>query len=244
MAKVRLNATETKQIDKAVAHFEAYRDRFEPFARSIVGHLRVHPVLSQHIHFIRYRLKELDSLRGKLERKALGRRADLAAKKKIVLAPITADNLFQRVNDLAGIRVVYLHTEQFREIHPAILAVFDEQRYRLLEKPTASCWDVEYEDFYKSLGIRTRLTRDSMYSSVHYIVEVNRKTKMSCELQVRTLTDEVWGEVSHRLNYPTPSPSPVCKSQLKTLARITTGCTRLVDGIFEMDREARKRAGE
>jgi hypothetical protein len=45
--------------------------------------------------------------------------------------------------------------------------------------------------------------------------------------------DEVWGEVSHRINYPDESANQSCRSQLKVLARLTTGCTRLVDSIFE-----------
>jgi putative GTP pyrophosphokinase len=72
-----------------------------------------------------------------------------------------------------------------------------------------------------------------MYTSVHYVVQANQRTKVTCEIQVRTLMDEVWAEVSHRVNYPTPSPSKACQEQLKVLARLTSGCTRLVDSIFK-----------
>lgn len=66
-------------------------------------------------------------------------------------------------------------------------------------------------------------------------IRANQKTKVTCELQVRTLMDEVWGEVSHRVNfnYPSESPSLSCQNQLKILARLTSGCTRLVDSIFQ-----------
>lgn len=72
-----------------------------------------------------------------------------------------------------------------------------------------------------------------MYTTLHYVIRMNQRTKVSCELQVRTLMDEVWGEVSHRIDYPVESVVPACRNQLKVLARLTTGCTRLVDSIFE-----------
>ena len=72
-----------------------------------------------------------------------------------------------------------------------------------------------------------------MYTTVHYDVRANRKSSIRCELQVRSLMDEVWGEVSHRVNYPVESTSRACRDQLKVLARLTTGGSRLVDSIFD-----------
>ncbi len=114
------------------------------------------------------------------------------------------------------------------------MSIFSEQKYRLVESPAANCWDVEYEKFFSDLGIVAQ-SRESMYTTVHYVVEANSRTKITCEIQVRTLMDEVWGEVSHRINYPEESSNTLCKNQLKVLARLTTGCARLVDSIFETD---------
>ena len=127
--------------------------------------------------------------------------------------------------------MIYLHTEQMKHIHTHLMDVFSEQKYKLIEDPTANCWDVEYENIYKAIGIATK-SRESMYTTVHYVVESNQRTRITCEIQVRTLMDEVWGEVSHRVNYPQESSKEICKDQLKILARLTTGCTRLVDAIF------------
>jgi putative GTP pyrophosphokinase len=149
---------------------------------------------------------------------------------------VNADNLFERITDLAGVRIIHLHTDQLREMHPAILNVLDEYKCVLVEEPTANCWDSEFEAFFTSLQIETR-SRASMYTTVHYVVRANQKTPISCEIQVRTLMDEVWGEVSHRVNYPRPSHSATCQDQLKVLARLTTGCTRLVDSIFRSHRD-------
>jgi putative GTP pyrophosphokinase len=49
---------------------------------------------------------------------------------------------------------------------------------------------------------------------------------------VRTLAEELWGEVDHTVNYPEPSEVLACREQIKLLARLTSTCTRLVDSIF------------
>ena len=73
-----------------------------------------------------------------------------------------------------------------------------------------------------------------MYMTVHYDIVANQRKKITCEIQVRSLMEELWGEVSHRINYPTPSSNALCQDQLKVLARLTSGCGRLVDTIFKM----------
>ena len=118
-----------------------------------------------------------------------------------------------------------------REINRIILSVLEKQQYFVIEGPKAVCWDVEYKNLFKKFGI-SAVTRESMYISVHYIIKANQKSYITAELQVRTLMEEVWGEVSHQVNYPDKSKVQSCRDQLKVLARFTSGCTRLVDSIF------------
>jgi ppGpp synthetase/RelA/SpoT-type nucleotidyltranferase len=233
-----MNEVEDQRIEQLVNHFKANRHLFENFANALMGYLQNHPTLREQIHFIKYRIKDAEHLRDKLQRKAEKARSEGTA------LEIDASNLFESITDLAGIRIIHLHTQQFREIHPSILSILEEQKLRLIEQPTAYCWDNEYKQIFESLDIRTD-AKPSMYSTVHYVIEANTKTRITCELQVRTLTDEVWGEVSHRVNYPKESHSMSCREQLKVLARITTGCTRLVDSIFSSHAEEQmKVAGE
>ena len=81
-----------------------------------------------------------------------------------------------------------------------------------------------------------------MYTSVHYVVSSASRTKITCEIQVRTLMEEVWGEVDHAINYPDPSELLSCREQLKVLARVTSSATRLVDSIFAVVEEDAKAA--
>ena len=222
MAVTELSDAAQRGIANAVEHFENNRYRFDIVANNLVDCLSKDPDLTQSIHFIKSRIKDSQSLADKLVRLA---QADPPE-------PVDASNIFDRVPDLAGVRIIHLYNDQLAKLHPRILEILDENQYRLVGEPVAYCWDIENEDRFHDLGLRTE--RDvSMYTTVHYDVQTSQKSPITCELQVRSLADEVWGEVSHRVNYPTESPSEACRDQLKVLARLTSGCGRLVDSIFK-----------
>ena len=223
----RLTTAARRRIDNAAEHFVANRHRFEVLAQSLSVCLKEDPELGDFIHFIKHRVKDAQSLRAKLQR--LHVNGETGA--------VDESNLFSKITDLAGIRIVHLHTEQLVRMHPAIIRILREEQYELAGEATAYCWDLEYQELFENIGIKTK-QRQSMYTTVHYDVVANKKTRIACELQVRTLMDEAWGEVSHRVNYPKESPSAVCRDQLKILARLTSGCGRLVDSIFKTHNEA------
>lgn len=181
--------------------------------------------LKPHIHSLKTRLKGPKELRSKLLRKLKDANA------KNLAFEITPDNLFVKVGDLIGIRILHLHTRQFEAIDKALRDIFKERKYRLAERPFARTWDDEYRGYFRSLGIKVEAS-PTMYTSVHYSIEPISRTKIRCEIQVRTLMEEVWGEVDHTFNYPDPIESIGCAEQIKALARVTSSATRLVDSIF------------
>lgn len=229
MGKKSINVGLSKKIDDIVSFYKTQKDIFEHLAENLLGNLLENGDLKKLIHSHKYRAKDPSHLKDKLYR----RLKDLEKKHKKF--DVDKDNLFLKIEDLAGVRLLHLHTNQMEQIHPLIKDMLREHNYKSL-KPIAYTWDIEYEKFFNKIGIST-VKRDTLYTSVHYIVEPNRKTKMRCELQVRTLMEEVWGEVSHTINYPHETNSIACKEQLKSLARFTSGCTRLVDSIFKSDAE-------
>ncbi len=150
-------------------------------------------------------------------------------------------NLFGKINDLAGLRLLHLHTRQFANINQCLTRIFGEQHYRIVEQPTARAWDDESRDYFKSIGIKC-VKSDSMYTSVHYVIAPNRQ--YTCEIQVRTLAEELWGEVDHSMNYPKKTESLACREQIKVLARVTSSCSRLVDSIFRSHEDHLANASE
>lgn len=183
--------------------------------------------LSGLIHSTKSRVKDEQHLEGKLARKIL------EGKEKMEEYDVTPENFFYKVTDLVGFRMMHLHPRQMERIHPIILELLKERNLDLFEKPAARVWDLETEKYFSEVvKLKTIHTEDKLYSSVHYVVVSNWTTKYTCEIQVRTLADEVWGEVDHKINYPLRLDSIACTEQIKSLAHITTSCNRLVDSIF------------
>lgn len=226
MSAQKLTAKERSLLDSLV---NTYKDQQE-LVNSMLTQLRDLVVgrrdLMRYVHSLRWRLKDPAHLRDKLERKVT--EAKIAGKS----FSITPDNLLFKINDLAGIRILHLHTSQIVDINREITHLFGEYKYKIVEKAKARTWDDEYRDFYKSVGIRT-VNSPKMYTSVHYVVAPNARTKVTCEIQVRTLAEELWGEVDHSMNYPHECDVQTCREQIKVLARITSSCSRLVDSIYE-----------
>lgn len=228
MAKVKaLTKPERKAIDEMVAEYRTRLVNLETFQGQLQA-LLMNPrnLLAPYVHSFKWRLKEPAHLRDKLRRKIL------FAKKAGKPFDINRANMFDRVNDLVGMRILHLYTRQISAIDKAIKALLDEGGLHIIEGPFARTWDTETKSFFDEVGIETRESGPSMYTSVHYIVDSNSKTRYTAELQVRTLAEELWGEVTHVIDYPTPCPSPACREQIRVLARVASSCTRVVDAIF------------
>lgn len=201
--------------------------------KTLVENLRAlieSPPLKKLYHSSRSRVKDPEHLRDKLLRKL--RRCKEAGHD----FDITTDNLFERINDLAGIRLLHLHTSEFQAIDAALRGLLEENMYSIVEGPEAKTWDDEYRQYFKGIGVKV-VESERMYTSVHYVIGANTRTKRTAEIQVRTLAEELWGEVDHTINYPHESNKLACREQIKVLARVTSSCTRLVDAIFATHNE-------
>lgn len=220
-----ISAKDQRRVDALVEHYVSNREKFSTILYQLNGYLAASRALGTLVHSAKQRTKDPDHLRAKLVRKVLKSKTSSDA------FDITKENLFGRINDLAGFRIIHLHTRQVKNIHDELLAIFDEQRWILVEGPVAKTWDDESRSYFRSLGWQTE-DSETMYTSVHYVVQPNSRSELTCEIQVRTLMEEVWGEVDHTINYPVKSTSQSCREQIKVLARLTSSCSRLVDSIF------------
>jgi ppGpp synthetase/RelA/SpoT-type nucleotidyltranferase len=230
MKKSTLPASQLSLIDRLVKHFIDNQANFDGLLYQLRGHVQGSKRLKDLAHSVKWRVKDPEHLRAKLIRKGL------EAKEQNVDFPYTRGNLFKEINDLAGFRILHLHTRQIEEINKELLTIFDEQRWLKLEGPSARTWDDESRRYFGDIGIATEMS-SSMYTSVHYVVQPNSRTELTCEIQVRTLMEEVWGEVDHLINYPEKANSLSCREQIKVLARVTSSCSRLVDSIFLTHKE-------
>lgn len=218
----------TKQINALTAAYVARKDEFELFRQQVAGFFQTSRLFNKPplplIHSIKSRLKDESHLAEKLNR-------------KWPESTITPKNLFNEITDFAGVRVLHLHTEQFKQIHEGITKHISDGFWVLVEPPTAYTWDPEATAFFKSLGLNV-VTRETYYTSIHYVVKPHSDTDLTCEIQVRTLFEEVWGEIDHALNYPHKTNSIACREQLRVLAKLASTGTRLADAIFKTQNTA------
>lgn len=232
--QIKLDKSVIKQINEAVEEYKKNKPAVERMAKSIYNMLGEFEKLKPLTHSLKFRVKDSDHLKEKLIKKAKISKRD---RKKF---DINNKNIFKKVTDLAGVRILHLHTKQMKEIDMALRELFTEQALELVEGPVANTWDPEYTDYFKQLKMiipDEKKKKNIFYTSVHYIISANDAAKTRCEIQVRTLMEEVWGEVSHTIDYPTPSASIACREQIKVLARVTSSGTRLVDSIFSSHEE-------
>lgn len=213
----------SQAIEDAVNAYIEKQFEYEQFLAGVLVFFQKHPQLNRKphpvIHSIKSRLKDPTHLAEKIERKAKVGRA------------ITKDNLFQEITDFIGVRVLHLYQDQFTLINNAINEKVNNGDWVFLEQPRAYTWDPESIQFYQNQNIQTEL-RDTYYTSIHYLIKPNNQNTICCEIQVRTLFEEIWGEIDHTINYPTPTDNLACREQLRVLAKLVSTGTRLADSIF------------
>jgi putative GTP pyrophosphokinase len=210
--------------DAALKAFDEMAHELTMFMSNVRAWFETHPRLTSgntpFVHSVKSRLKNREHLRAKIQKKSNTRNV------------IDGTNLGEKVTDLSGVRVLHLHQEQLRIIHGEILRKIEQRGdWVLHEPPRAYTWDPERRDFYQEIGFEVHL-KPSSYTSVHYTVRPRKDSPLCCEIQVRTLFEEIWGEVDHALNYPEETDSVACREQILVLGKVVGAGSRLVDSIY------------
>lgn len=169
------------------------------------------------IHSIHGRKKDAEHLIEKIIRK---RGVEQSFKYK----GICVDNYREIVRDLVGIRILILSKEEWELTHRWLLGKFqnaeDSSKY-MAELPQAYTRYGDRDIFGDKIH---KEHSNKGYRSQHYIVKFDG---IYCELQVRTLSEEVFGEFDHRVKYP-------YREQNKFLVRYTNMVSQFLDSVDEM----------
>lgn len=220
--------TKEKLIESALETFKEKEYEFDLFRKGVSDYFLANPKLNKPplpiVHSIKSRMKDHNHLKEKIYRKWQDN------------IPISEDNIFEKITDLCGVRVLHLHQAQFIEIHNVIIDKVNSKDWVFAEDPIAYSWDPESAGFYKGLELNVDI-RETYYTSIHYLVKPRIDSFICCEIQVRTLFEEIWGEIDHTINYPENSTSIACKEQLRVLAKLVSTGTRLADSIFKSHEE-------
>jgi ppGpp synthetase/RelA/SpoT-type nucleotidyltranferase len=211
------------ELDEIVKVVQDELPRFHWFLDSVESSFRTEPKLHESpsvIHSIKRRIKDVDHLREKIDRKSTDE------------DPVTPGNVFTKITDIAGVRILHLHQRQFTKIHEHITRQVTRGDWACHEPPIALTWDPESREFFEGHNLAVEV-RSSFYTSIHYVLKPRLDSPLTCEVQVRTLFEEIWGEIDHTINYPTKTTNVACAEQLRVLARFVAAGSRLADSIFK-----------
>jgi putative GTP pyrophosphokinase len=192
------------------------------FMEGVVQTIGLHPdlVSGEHkaVHSYKSRLKDREHLRQKVARKIAEGKA------------ITEENLFAEITDLAGVRILHLFQDDFGSIDTVIRKKVWDGDWFFDEKPKAYTWDPEAAAYFGKYDLDVE-RKETFYTSVHYLVRPRKDSPLCCEIQVRTLFEEIWGEVDHQINYPIATTNIACQEQIKVLSKIVGAGSRLLDSL-------------
>lgn len=160
------------------------------------------------IHSIRSRLKTLSSISEKLRRKQLEDSLESAS---------------ENLTDIAGIRIICysladIHTISSRLKTQKDFLLLSERDY--LTHPKAS----GYRSYHMVLGIPVYLSNEKLYYPV--------------EMQIRTLSMDLWASVEHRLIYKAEQPEPELIENLQQYAEVLKEMENRLEPFFCADSEA------
>lgn len=174
------------ELEKIFADYQSRYDELDRAAYPLFNTL----IKLEKVHSVRYRIKDPEHVIEKIIRKKI------KTPKRI----ITKENYFKDLTDLIGLRAIHLFKDEWLFIHQAIL-----DKWHQKEKPVyyyRAGDHIENKVLFEEIGCKIAL-HPRHYRSVHYIIKTNpTKQEYFAEIQVRTLFEEGWSEIDHKVGYP------------------------------------------
>jgi ppGpp synthetase/RelA/SpoT-type nucleotidyltranferase len=143
------------------------------------------------VHSLKVRIKDGEHLIEKIIRKKLRHMDDFV---------VDVPTYQHRITDLVGVRALHLFKDDWKPIHDFVTATWD-----LHEHPLAYVRGGDPEELQKSFtDAGCRVEQHPLgYRSIHYVIKSQAaKCVRLVELQVRTIFEEGWSEIDHRVRYP------------------------------------------
>ncbi|HVI44603.1 MAG TPA: hypothetical protein VM802_07030 [Chitinophaga sp.] len=208
-----------EDLEEIYRDFEQYRHKLQQHSNSIFGIL----MMCEHIHSVRYRVKDSEHLIEKVIRKRL------EAPDRI----IGLDNYKEEMDDLLGFRVLHMMKEDWLPVHKYILKEYDLKGTPVANHRAGDDESILIE--YKNNGCDTKIHKAG-YRSVHYTIKLKPgKDPVYAEVQVRTIFEEGWAEIDHNVRYPYNTDNPILENYLKLFNRVTGIADEMASFISAMN---------
>lgn len=166
--------------------YESKIDKFKEIAIDYVNQLNDLP----QVHSVRYRLKEVEHLIEKIIRKAVEYEATDVV--------YNVDTYLVEITDIIGIRALYVFKSDYLPLHNKIIKQYKKN---FCEKPQVKLREGDDRKIYAGLK-NVEFQVDSLYRSIHYTLRaINGDVIVPIEIQTRSIFEEGWSEINHRLLY-------------------------------------------
>lgn len=213
------------ELEEIYVDYEVYKRKLQSNALSILDTLMNGP----NVHSVRYRIKDAEHLLEKIVRKRINDPSRV----------INLTNYKQEIDDLLGFRILHLFKTDWEAIDEYI-----RSEYKLKNNPIANH---RQGDAQEMINIFTAKGCDAKvhphgYRSVHYTITFSPgKVTMQAEIQVRTIFEEGWSEIDHKVRYPYKQGDLVLAAYLSLLNRTAGIADEMSTFITIMDAEFEKR---
>ncbi|WP_323156909.1 RelA/SpoT domain-containing protein [Pseudomonas rhodesiae] len=164
------------------------------------------------VHSVRWRVKSPDHLVEKIIRKRVGEG------RSSKYMEITLSNYHEIVSDLIGVRALHLFKDGCLEIHDQIVEMWESA-----ESPVSYIRDGDRSELIEYLEERNISAKihPAGYRSVHYVLKTKPGLReVLVEVQVRTVFEEAWSEIDHKVRYPNFSDNKQLENVLKIFNRL------------------------
>lgn len=169
----------------------------------------------ENVHSYRFRIKKTGSLLAKIIRKAVEHSDE-----------ITVNNYFQIITDLLGIRILYVFKEDYWPVHEQIMHMYGNQ---LTQDISIKLKAGDNRKMYSNLLQKSnvRVDENETYRSIHYTLYARDKNTSKCprlEIQTRTIFEEGWSEINHKLVYKRGVGNPNLQTTSSVLSAMVGAC--------------------
>jgi putative GTP pyrophosphokinase len=171
------------------------------------------------VHAVRYRVKDPLHLLRKVIRK----------KVEYPRRHIDVHNYIDWINDLAGVRALYLYKSEWHTLGRHIQATWELKRPPIAYLSPNT--DENTVQAFSAAGADIRW-HEHGYRAVHFVVSTQpSRQRYFVEIQLRTLFEEGWSEIDHAVRYPDLSCNAFVRDLLHLLNHFTGQSDQLASFI-------------
>ena len=190
-----------EELEDIAADFKQKKDEHQSTVKQYVEAIQQ----CSYVHSLSYRVKDEKHLVEKIIRK----NPDYLEKGD----SLSKRNYENYITDLMGIRILLLFKSDWTFVHDYLMERYEEV---FIEPPFVYIRKGDDDSLYKG---KIQIRENKPYRSVHYVLRTSNG--LGIEIQVRTLYEEAWSEIDHKLRYPYNLQNEMLRNYIDIMNRLT-----------------------